>query len=124
LGEAGRVAEARAAIDKALSRSLDKQELWCFAELLRVKGMLVLAEASSGAEIEAEAHFLQGLESARGQGALSWELRCATSLAKLRRDQGRPQEAREVLGPVLDRFTEGFATADLRAASSVMNGLA
>jgi predicted ATPase len=123
LGQAGRLAEARAAIEKALARAVRNEELWCFAELSRVKGMLVLAEDSADAESEAEALFLQGVESARGQGALSWELRCATSLAGLRRDQGHRREAREALAPVLDRFTEGFATPDLRAAKSLLSKL-
>ena len=71
----------------------------------------------------AEDHFLQGLDLARRQGARSWELRCATSLARLWRDQARSKEARELLTPVYDRFTEGFATADLRAAKALLEEL-
>jgi predicted ATPase len=73
--------------------------------------------------VAAEDHFRQALDWARRQGALSWELRCATSLARLRRDQARHEEARELLASVYDRFTEGFATADLRAAKALIDEL-
>jgi predicted ATPase len=58
------------------------------------------------------------------QGALSWELRAATSLARLWRDQGRPAEGMALLQPVYDRFTEGFDTADLQAAKALLDALA
>jgi predicted ATPase len=54
---------------------------------------------------------------------LSWELRSATSLARLWRDQNRAKAAREILAPVYDRFTEGFETADLKAAKLLLDGL-
>jgi predicted ATPase len=57
------------------------------------------------------------------QGALSWELRAATNLARLLRDQGHRAEAKALLQPVYDRFTEGFDTADLKAARALMDGL-
>ena len=57
---------------------------------------------------------------AREQGALFWELRAALSLARLKATQGRPEEAKRVLTPVYDRFTEGFETADLRAARAML----
>jgi predicted ATPase len=60
---------------------------------------------------------------ARGQGALSWELRAATSLAALQRLQGRIPEARMSIAEVYDRFTEGFATADLRSARTLIDEL-
>jgi predicted ATPase len=116
LAGAGRVAEGLASINEALARSSGNEELWCLAELLRIKGALVLDEGAPGATAVAEDHFLQALGLARKQGALSWELRCATSLARLWRDQARSKEARALLAPVYDRFTEGFATSDLRAA--------
>jgi predicted ATPase len=68
-------------------------------------------------------HFTQALELARRQGALSWELRCATSLARLLRDQGRSGDATAQLQPVYDRFTEGFATADLKTAKALLDDL-
>ena len=64
---------------------------------------------------------LRALDWARRQGALSWELRTATSLSRLWRDQSRAQEAHGLLAPIYDRFTEGFATADLRAAKALID---
>jgi predicted ATPase len=93
------------------------------AELLRVKGELLLLEGAPEASVTPENHYQQGLHWAHRQGALSWELRCATSLARLRRDQARSEEAHELLAPVYDRFTEGFATVDLRAARALLDKL-
>jgi predicted ATPase len=92
-------------------------------EALRIKGGLFLLQ-DRGVIAAAEDHFRQALDLARQQGALSWELRAATSLARLWRDQARSQEAHELLAPVYDRFTEGFATADLRAAKALIEELA
>jgi predicted ATPase len=111
------------AIDEALARSERDEERWCVAELLRVKGELVLREGEPEAAAVAEDHFRQALDWARRQGALSWELRAATSLARLWRDQNRPKAAREILAPVYDRFTEGFETADLKAATLLLDDL-
>jgi predicted ATPase len=94
------------------------------AELLRIKGELVLLRGGQGAAALAEDHFRQSLDSARRQGALSWELRAATSLARLLRGQDRVAEARDVLGSVYGRFTEGFVTADLQEAKSLLEKLA
>ena len=93
------------------------------AELLRIKGELVLSEGGPDAAEAAEDHFRQALDWARRQGALSWELRAATSLARLWRDQNRTKAAREILAPVYDRFTEGFETTDLKAAKLLLDGL-
>src|SRR5580704_3579718 len=93
------------------------------AELLRVKGELLLLEGAPEASVTPENHYQQGLDRAHRQGALSWELRCATSLARLRRDQAPSEEAHELLAPVYDRFTEGFATVDLRAARALLDKL-
>jgi predicted ATPase len=71
----------------------------------------------------AEGHFRQALDRARRQGALSWELRAATSLAPLLRDQGRSANAIACLQPIYDRFTEGFGTADLIAAKQLLGEL-
>ena len=75
------------------------------------------------AAMEAEGHFRQALDWARRQGALSWELRAATSLARLLRDQGRSVDAMALLQPVYDRFTEGFDTVDLQAAKALIDAL-
>ena len=71
----------------------------------------------------AEGHFLRALDYARPQGAMSWELRAAVGLARLWRDQHRAGEARETLRSVYRRFNEGFGTADLRAAKSLLEEL-
>jgi predicted ATPase len=119
----GQVTQGIAAIDEALARSERDEERWCAPELLRVKGELVLQEGAPDAAVVAEDHFGQALDRARRQGALSWELRAATSLARLWHEQNRTRAAREILAPVYDRFTEGFETADLRAAKLLLDGL-
>jgi predicted ATPase len=65
----------------------------------------------------AEAYFERALAVARQQQAKSWELRAAMSMARLWRDQGKPQQGRELLAPIYGRFTEGFDTLDLRTDS-------
>jgi len=124
LGRAGQIAEGLAAIEEAIVRSERTEERWVIAESLRIKGELVLLQGAPGAAAAAEGHFRQALDWARRQGALSWELRTASSLARLWRDQHRVKEARELLGSVYGRFTEGFATADLREARSLLEQLA
>ena len=73
---------------------------------------------------KAEAYFERALEVARQQQAKSWELRAAMSLARLWRDQGKPQQARELLAPVYGWFTEGFDTRDLKEAKALLEELA
>ena len=91
-------------------------------EVLRLKAELLILQNESNAAV-AEDHFARSLDWAHRQGALSWELRTATSLARLRRDQGRIEEARDLLSSVYGRFTEGFETADLQAARSLLDEL-
>ena len=91
------------------------------AELHRLKGEALLAGA--GAVSEAETAMQQGIDAARRQNAKSWELRGAMSLARLRQQQGRPQEAAALLAPVLGWFTEGFDTADLKEAKMLLDKL-
>jgi predicted ATPase len=69
---------------------------------------------------EAEACFMQSVELSRRQAALAWELRTAVDLAALWTPERRPESARRLLAPVYDRFTEGFETADLRAAERLL----
>jgi predicted ATPase len=123
LGREGKAAEGLSTIDQALARSERDEERWCVAELLRIKGDLILREGEPQAAMAAEEHFLQSLDWARRQGALSWELRAATSLARLRHDQGRTVEARNLLQSVYDRFSEGFETADLKRAKAHLDAL-
>jgi predicted ATPase len=123
LGRDGKTAEGLSIIDEALTRSDSNEERWCVAELLRIKGELILRESAPQAATAAEEHFLQSLDWARRQGALSWELRTSTSLARLQQDQGRIAEARTLLRSVYDRFSEGFETADLKIARAYLDSL-
>jgi predicted ATPase len=122
LGRAGQIADGLAAIEEAIVRSERSEERWAIAELLRVKGELLLLQGAPGAAAAAEGQFRQALDGARRQGALSWELRCATSLARLWRDQNRSTEAIALLAPIYNRFTEGFETDDLKAAKALIDG--
>ena len=90
-------------------------------ELHRLKGDLLLLERR---QPEAEQSFLLALDMARRQGAKSVELRAAASLARLRRDQGRYTEARDLLAPIYGWFTEGFGTPDLKEAKALLVELA
>jgi predicted ATPase len=87
-------------------------EPWCQAELYRLNGQLLLAQSSNNA-VEAEICYDQALDVSRQQQAKSLELRAATSLATLWQQQGKRQEAYDLLAPIYDWFTEGFGTADL-----------
>jgi predicted ATPase len=91
------------------------------AELHRLRGEALLAGA--GTVSEAETAIEKAIDVARQQNAKSWELRAATSLARLRQQQGRPQEAAALLAPILGWFTEGFDTADLQAARTLLDEL-
>jgi predicted ATPase/DNA-binding winged helix-turn-helix (wHTH) protein len=123
LRQAGEVADGLRTIDEAIERSERDDERWCISDLLRVKADLVLAQGAPGSEHAAEDLLRQSLGWARRQSVLSWELRSAMSFARLLHEQGRSVDAREVLAPVYGRFTEGFATQDLLAASSILNRL-
>ncbi|HKQ25771.1 MAG TPA: winged helix-turn-helix domain-containing protein [Burkholderiales bacterium] len=123
LGRTGEIAQGLETIDEALALSDRNEERWCIAELLRIKGELLLREDAPNAGLMAEGYFRQGLDWASRQGALSWELRGALSLARLRKLQGRAGEARELLAAVVSRFTEGFGTADLKAAKFLLDSL-
>jgi predicted ATPase/DNA-binding winged helix-turn-helix (wHTH) protein len=124
LAGAGQIADGLAMIEEAIARSEHSEEHWLVTELSRVKGELLLLQGAPRSAEAAEGHFRQALDGARQQGALSWELRAATSLARLLSGQGRSVDATALLQPVYDRFTEGFATADLRAAKALLDVLA
>src|SRR5260370_9907864 len=96
---------------------------WIAPELLRLRGELLLSQGAPAAAETAESLFRQALDEARQQEALSWELRTATSLARLLSNQGHPSDAIACLEPVYRRFTEGFGTADLIAAKQLLDGL-
>jgi class 3 adenylate cyclase/predicted ATPase len=95
-------------------------ERWLEAELCRHKGELVLRDGQPDA---AEALFRKALNIAEQQEARLWELRAAMSLARLRRDRGCPAEARDLLAPIYDWFTEGFDTPDLKEAKRLLEEL-
>jgi predicted ATPase len=92
------------------------------AELYRLKGTLLLQQAAPDAA-QAAACFQQALAMARRQQAKSWELRAAMSLSRLWQQQGKRDEARELLAPVYGWFTEGFDTADLQEAKALLDEL-
>jgi predicted ATPase len=119
LARAGRPDEADAAIDKAMARC-EQSSHFHFPEMMRIKGELL---ASGPQSPEAEDWFSRSLDLARGQSALAWELRTATSLAHLQTCQGRYEEAQRVLRSVYDRFAEGFDTPDLKAAKRLLDEL-
>jgi DNA-binding winged helix-turn-helix (wHTH) protein/tetratricopeptide (TPR) repeat protein len=115
---AGRLSEARQTIEASLAIAARTGQPHADADLQRLLGEIVLA--SGGAPADAEAHFERALETARFQEARSYELRAATRLARLWRDQGKPADARALLQPVYDWFTEGFETRDLKDAESLL----
>jgi predicted ATPase/DNA-binding winged helix-turn-helix (wHTH) protein len=120
---AGQAAEGLSIIDEAFAQSGDNEEHLYTAELLRNKGELLLLENTPGAAVSAELHFRRALDCARRQGALSLELRAATSLTRLWQSHTRSEKARELLTPIYERFTEGFDTNDLKAAKSLIDDL-
>ena len=93
---------------------------WITPELLRLQGELFLRQGAPAAVATAKGLFRQALDAARPQGALSWELRAATSLARLLHGRGRPADAIACLQPIYERFTEGFGDADLSEAKRVL----
>jgi len=118
---AGQVEEGLTLLDEALEIVERTGEHWFTAELNRHKGQLMLRQGHSEA---AEELYRKALSIAEEQGAKLWELRAAASLARLRRDQGRHAEARDLLAPVYGWFTEGFGTTDLKAAKALLDELA
>ena len=110
------------ALAEALTLAETTGERWCEQELYRLKGELLLQQ-SSDHQAEAEACFYHALDLARNQQAKSFELRAATSLARLWQSQGKREEARELLGDVYGWFTEGFDTVDLKDAKALLDTL-
>jgi predicted ATPase len=108
-------------VNEALQIAERTGERWFLSELNRLKGQLLLRQRHTET---AEELYRKALSVAQEQNAKLWELRAATSLARLRREQGRRTEARDLLAPVYDWFTEGFETADLKEAKAVLDELA
>jgi len=121
----GTIGEPEAGLDvlkEALALADTTDERWCEAELYRLKGELLLQQNSAN-QTEAEACFHQAIAIAQNQQAKSFELRTATSLARLWQQQGKRQEAHDLLAPVYNWFTEGFDTADLKDAKMLLDTL-
>ena len=119
----GELNDARRCIGEAMTAMEATQENWIESELNRAAGEILLLEAQpdpAGAELS----FQRALAIAREQQAKSWELRAAMSMARLWRDQGKPQQARELLAPIYGWFTEGFDTLDLKEAKALLEELA
>jgi len=116
----GQVEEGLSLLDDALRVVERTGERWFAAELNRHKGQLLLRQGNSET---AEQLYRKALSIAKEQEAKLWELRAAMSLARLRREQDRSSEARDLLAPVYGWFTEGFDTPDLKEAKALLNDL-
>ena len=118
--ELGQFDKAWRCIGEAISATDATKERWFEAETNRIAGEIELKSPQPDAA-KAETSFNRALAVARQQQAKSWELRAAMSLARLWRDQGKVQQARELLAPVYRWFTEGFDTRDLKKAKALLD---
>lgn len=121
---ADRPEEALLELDAALAGLRDRQDLWCEPELVRLRGVALLAAGVPDAQAAAIREFRRAVDLARRQSAVSWELRAATSLAGLLARMGHAEVAHDTLNTAIAGFTEGFQTADLVAAMAMMHALA
>jgi predicted ATPase len=119
----GEVAKGLASTDAQLAAIERTGERWFHAEALRVRGELLRMQAGVDAA-DVEAAFNRAMEVAAGQHAMTFQLRAATSLSRLKRDQGKRREARDLLAPLYGGFTEGFDTPDLKEAKALLEDLA
>jgi predicted ATPase len=119
---AGTHADALGAVESGLAAATETGQHGWGADLYRLKGALLLDTHPANAA-EAEALFGRALDIARAQEAKSFELRAATSLARLWHRQGKRAEARALLAPVYEWFTEGFDTGDLVEAKALLEEL-
>jgi predicted ATPase len=121
--EVGQFDNATRYIGEAMAAVETAKEKWCEAEVDRIAGEIALLSPEPDLA-KAEAYFERALKVARAQQAKSWELRAAMSMARLWRDQGKRNEARDLLAPVYSWFTEGFDTCDLKEAKALLGALA
>jgi predicted ATPase len=121
-GKAGRIDEGVEVSAEALEVVGEKGERWWEAEILRLRGELLLKRIPAGLA-EAQTSFERSIEIARKQGAKSLELRATTSVARLLAEQGRRDEARTMLAEIYGWFIEGFDTADLKDAKALLDEL-
>jgi len=120
--QCGNIDEGLGVIEEGLAMMRMGGEHFSLPEIHRIKGKLLLA-GSANERDTAEAAFAEALSIARAQQAKLLELRAAMSLARLWRDQGKVQQARELLAPVYGWFTEGFDTRDLKEAKALLEEL-
>ncbi len=120
--ELNELENARRCIKETISDEATK-ERWCEAEVNRIAGEIARKSPDPEAA-NAQPYFERALDLARQQQAKSWELRAAMSMARLWRDQGKRDEARELLAPVYSWFTEGFDTVDVKEAKALLEELA
>jgi predicted ATPase len=118
----GQTAAGLKVVTDALTRARQTDCRYYEAELQRIKGELLLGQVTAD-ELEAEACFQNALKIARGQSAKSLELRAAMSLSRLWQGQGKRDEARKLIAEIYGWFTEGFDTADLKAAKALLEDL-
>jgi predicted ATPase len=118
----GQFDEASRYIGEAMTAVDTTKERWWEADIYRMAGEIALMSSEPDAA-RAEAYFERALAVARQQQAKSWELRAAMSMARLWRDQGKPQQGRELLAPIYGWFTEGFDTLDLKEAEALLDEL-
>ena len=121
-GRMGQVDKGLVVLAEALTLVDTTGERWYEAELYRLKGALWLSQ-SADKSAEAETYFQHAMTIAQSQDAKAWELRTATSLARLWQHQGKRQQAHDLLAPVYGWFTEGFDTPDLQEAKALLDGL-
>ena len=121
--ELGQFDDAWRCIGEAMTAMETTKEKWFEADINRMAGEIALKSPEPDAA-KAEAYFERALAVAREQQAKSWELRAAMSMARLWRDQGKRDEARDLLAPVYGWFTEGFDTLDLKEAKALLDELA
>jgi predicted ATPase len=118
----GKLDDAWSKIYETITAIETSKEKWCEAELNRIAGEIALKSPERDTA-KAQSYFERALAVARAQRAKSWELRAAMSMARLWRDQGKAQQARDLLAPVYGWFTEGFDTLDLKEAKTLLGEL-
>jgi transcriptional regulator with AAA-type ATPase domain/predicted ATPase len=119
-GASGRPAEGLKALEEAAALAQKTGERYHEAEIHRLRGELLLLQGGAEVTAAADAYLRRALDVARAQHAKAWELRAATGLARLLRQQSRTEEAFGLLSPVYEWFTEGFETADLLVARTLL----
>jgi predicted ATPase len=121
-GKGGKAAEGLAVLAEALGAVADTGVHFYEPEMHRLKGELLLA-GTPESPVDAESCFRQAITLARRQGAKSWELRAVLSLSRLYHQQGKKNEARQMLAEIYNWFTEGFDTADLKEAKALLESI-